>query len=61
MKYQITTFILVGGLVGALTDGVMIGVGASALVFIAYKLEKYLEEEKGYHKSGSHYETESED
>ncbi|MFC7322520.1 hypothetical protein [Halobacillus campisalis] len=61
MKYQITTFILVGGLVGALTDGVMIGVGASALVFIAYKLEKYLEEERDHHKSGSHYEAESED
>ncbi|WP_161493857.1 hypothetical protein [Virgibacillus necropolis] len=43
MKLKITTFVLVGGLVGALTDGIMIGVGASALVFIAYQLERFLE------------------
>jgi len=46
MKLKITTFVLVGGLVGALTDGIMIGVGAAALVFIAYQIEKYLEADK---------------
>ncbi|KGR76171.1 DUF3329 domain-containing protein [Ureibacillus sinduriensis] len=43
MKLQITTFVLVGGLVGLFTDGVMIGVGAAALVFIAYRMEKFLD------------------
>lgn len=46
MKMQITTFVLVGGLIGLLTDGVMIGVGAAALVFIAYRMEKFLDEKK---------------
>lgn len=44
MKLQITTFVLVGGLIGLFTDGVMIGVGAGALVFIAYRFERLLEE-----------------
>ncbi|QCR32585.1 hypothetical protein C1N55_10575 [Lysinibacillus sp. SGAir0095] len=44
MKLQITTFVLVGGLIGLFTDGVMVGVGAAALVFIAYKIEKFIEE-----------------
>lgn len=43
MKLKITTFVLIGGFVGALTDGIMIGVAASALVFIAYQLEKYFD------------------
>ncbi|MRH43527.1 hypothetical protein GH741_12640 [Aquibacillus halophilus] len=43
MKLKITTFVLIGGLVGALTDGIMLGVGASALVFIAYQFEKYID------------------
>lgn len=42
MKLQITTFVLVGGIIGFFTDGVMMGVGAGALVFIAYKLEEFL-------------------
>ncbi|WP_179107213.1 hypothetical protein [Sediminibacillus massiliensis] len=45
MKLKITTFVLIGGLVGAMTDGVMIGVGAAALVFIAYQLEKHFDRE----------------
>ncbi|WP_179133940.1 hypothetical protein [Halobacillus massiliensis] len=45
MKQKITTFVLIGGFAGAATDGVMIGVGASALVFIGYQLEKQLEKE----------------
>ena len=45
MKLQITTFILIGAIIGFLTDGVMIGVGAAALVFIAYRLEKFLKEQ----------------
>ncbi|UJL47106.1 hypothetical protein KFZ58_04010 [Virgibacillus sp. NKC19-16] len=42
MKLQITTFVLVGGIIGFFTDGVMMGVGAAALVFIAYRLDKFL-------------------
>lgn len=42
MKLQITTFVLIGGIIGFFTDGVMIGVGVGALVFIAYRLEKLL-------------------
>ena len=36
---------MVGGIIGLFTDGVMIGVGVSALVFIAFKIEKFLEEQ----------------
>lgn len=43
MKLQITTFVILGAIIGFFTDGVMMGVGAAALVFIAYKLEKFLE------------------
>jgi TctA family transporter len=43
MKLQITTFILVGAILGFFTDGVMIGVGAAAVVFIAYRLEKFFD------------------
>lgn len=43
MKLKITTFVLVGALIGAFTDGIMIGVGASALVFIGYELERLVE------------------
>lgn len=46
MKLQITTFVLVGGLVGFFTDGVMMGVGTAALVFIAYRLESFLGEKR---------------
>lgn len=46
MKLKITTFVLIGGLIGAFTDGIMIGVGASALVFIAYQLEELLEKKQ---------------
>lgn len=42
MKLQITTFVLIGGIIGFFTDGIMIGVGTGALVFIAYQLEKFL-------------------
>ncbi|SIS66455.1 hypothetical protein [Salimicrobium salexigens] len=42
MKLKITTFVLIGAFIGLMTDGVMIGVGAAALVFIAYQLEKAL-------------------
>ncbi len=42
MKLQVTTFVLIGGIIGFFTDGVMIGAGAGALVFIAYRLEKVL-------------------
>ncbi|MFC7686443.1 hypothetical protein [Ureibacillus sp. GCM10028918] len=44
MKLQITTFVLVGGLIGLFTDGVLMGVGVAALVFIAYRMEKFLDE-----------------
>lgn len=44
MKLQITTFVLIGLFVGFLTDGPMLGVLAATVVFIAYKLEKYLDE-----------------
>ncbi|MFD1609250.1 hypothetical protein [Oceanobacillus luteolus] len=44
MKLQITTFVLVGAFIGFLTDGVMIGAGVAAVIFIAYKLERLLEE-----------------
>lgn len=48
MKLQITTFVLIGGHIGLFTDGVMVVVGAAAVVFIAYRIEKFLEEkEKG--------------
>lgn len=40
MKLKITTFVLVGGLIGLFTDGIMIGVIAASLVFIAYQLER---------------------
>lgn len=43
MNSQLTTFILVGGLVGLVFDGVMMGVGAAALVFIAHRMDKYLD------------------
>ncbi|MEK4303310.1 hypothetical protein [Oceanobacillus sp. FSL K6-0251] len=46
MKLQVTTFVLVGGIIGFFTDGLMIGVGAGALVFIAFKLEKFLGEQR---------------
>lgn len=39
--FEITRFVLIGGLIGALTDGIMIGVGAAALVF-AYQMEIHL-------------------
>lgn len=45
MKLQITTFVLVGGIIGLFTDGVMMGVGAGALVFIASKVEKMVGEQ----------------
>ncbi|WP_174615480.1 hypothetical protein [Virgibacillus ihumii] len=44
MKLQVTTFILIGGIIGFFTDGIMIGVSAGALVFIAYRFEKLLAE-----------------
>lgn len=43
MKLQITTFILIGAIIGFLTDGIMIGAGVAAVVFIAYRLEKLLD------------------
>ncbi|MDQ0157933.1 hypothetical protein [Robertmurraya andreesenii] len=43
MKLKITTFVLIGGLIGALTEGIMIGVIAASLVFIAYQLERMVE------------------
>ena len=43
MKLQITTFILIGAIIGFLTDGIMIGAGVAAVVFIAYRLEKFLD------------------
>ncbi|WP_172840530.1 hypothetical protein [Virgibacillus phasianinus] len=43
MKLKTTTFVLLGGIIGAFTDGIMIGVGAGALVFIAYQLEKFFD------------------
>lgn len=45
MKLQITTFVIVGAILGFLTDGVMIGAGVSAVIFIAYRIEKYLDNE----------------
>ncbi|MFD1412626.1 hypothetical protein [Oceanobacillus jeddahense] len=45
MKLQVTTFVLVGGIIGFFTDGIMVGIGAGALVFIAYRLEKFLEKQ----------------
>lgn len=39
-KLQVTTFILVGGLIGLFTNGIMIGVGVGALVYIAYRFEE---------------------
>lgn len=46
MDSQLTTFVLVGGLIGFLTDGTMMGVGAGALVFIAHRIDKYLDMKK---------------
>lgn len=43
MKSQLTTFVLVGGLLGFVFDGVMMGAGAAALVFMAYRLENYVD------------------
>ncbi|WP_179134572.1 hypothetical protein [Oceanobacillus timonensis] len=43
MKLQVTTFVLIGGIIGFFTDGIMIGAGAGALIFIAYRMEQFLE------------------
>ncbi|WP_458948301.1 hypothetical protein [Oceanobacillus sp. CAU 1775] len=43
MKLQITTFVIVGAFLGFLTDGIMIGAGVAAIIFIGYRLEKYLD------------------
>ncbi|MGN7409413.1 hypothetical protein [Sporosarcina sp. SAFN-010] len=41
-KIQVTTFILIGGLIGLLTNGIIIGVGVGALVYIAYNFDELL-------------------
>ncbi|MFD1065123.1 hypothetical protein [Oceanobacillus locisalsi] len=42
MKLQVTTFVLLGGIIGFFTDGIMTGAGAGTLIFIAYRMEKFL-------------------
>lgn len=42
-KLQVTTFILMGGLIGLFTNGIIIGIGVGALVYIAYTFEELLE------------------
>jgi len=42
MKFKIIPFVLIGGLIGALTDGIMIGIVAASLVFIGLQLEQFL-------------------
>lgn len=46
MKLKTTTFVLIGGLIGAFTEGILTGVIAGCLVFIAYQLELLLEEKE---------------
>ncbi|MFC4559716.1 hypothetical protein ACFO3D_16135 [Virgibacillus kekensis] len=43
MKLQLTTFVLIGAIIGFLTEGLMVGAGAGAVIFIAYRLEKFLD------------------
>lgn len=43
-KLQLTTFVVVGGLIGFLTNGILIGVGVGALVYIAYRFEELFDE-----------------
>ena len=46
MKLQLTTFVIIGAIIGFLTDGVMVGAGVGAVVFIAYRLEKFFDKKE---------------
>lgn len=43
MKSKIMTYVIVGGLIGYLTDGLFIGITAFVLIYIAFQLEEIVQ------------------